>query len=225
MTDKELVPLFIPALGAILISAEDKKGSPLSEQKVIKTRDSSTVIMVSQEHAVKIAESRGYADIDPENCWYDWQMLRRKLDRKPDIDPGARFSYVNSTDDEFQKIAATARNTLSIFRDLLSKSAAKGISPLVKTLLSEPNYKAYMWLIVTANKTNSFEGEIFELPSEFKEFRVGQNIDVLDDEVQDWMINDSGTLYGGYSLRYSRSKMNETDKEAFDQYMGVKKYA
>lgn len=36
MTDKELVPLFIPALGAILISAEDKKVVHYQNKKLSK---------------------------------------------------------------------------------------------------------------------------------------------------------------------------------------------
>ena len=82
-----------------------------------------------------------------------------------------------------------------------------------------------MWLVVRSDNKSSFVGEIFELPSEFKEFRVGQTIEITDDEVQDWMINDDGTLYGGYSLRYSRSKMSVADREAFDRHVGVEKYA
>jgi hypothetical protein len=32
-------------------------------------------------------------DVDPENCWYDFQMLRRELGRRPDVDPGARVRH------------------------------------------------------------------------------------------------------------------------------------
>lgn len=225
MTEQDLLSLFMPALCTILISAEDKKGSPLSEQEVIEIRDKSAVIMVSHEHAAKMAESRGYSDIDPENCWYDWQMLRRDLGRKPDLDPGARFSKMRSSDEEFKKTVVSAKETLNVFRRMLAERNKGKIFPLVKTLLSEPGYRANMWLVVRSDNKSSFVGEIFELPSEFKEFRVGQTIEITDDEVQDWMINDDGTLYGGYSLRYSRSKMSVADREAFDRHVGVEKYA
>jgi hypothetical protein len=31
------------------------------------------------EHARKLEETRGYRDVDPENCWTEWQELRLEL--------------------------------------------------------------------------------------------------------------------------------------------------
>ena len=39
MSNEELVPLFIPALGTLLVSKEDMKGSPLDEDEVLAIRD------------------------------------------------------------------------------------------------------------------------------------------------------------------------------------------
>jgi hypothetical protein len=62
------VPVFIPALGTLLIHAEDLKGEPLSYGEVIRIRDKAACIMMRTEDARKLDESRGYRDIDPENC-------------------------------------------------------------------------------------------------------------------------------------------------------------
>ena len=78
--DTDLIPVFIPALGAILIAAEDNKREPLTIEEVVSIRDNSTCIMMTHADSAKLAESRGYNDIDPENCWYDWQMLRREIE-------------------------------------------------------------------------------------------------------------------------------------------------
>ena len=86
--DADLIPVFVPALGAILIAAEDQKGTPLTADEVISIRDKAACVMMSTSRAERLAESRGYDDIDPENCWYEWQMLRRELNRRPDLDPG-----------------------------------------------------------------------------------------------------------------------------------------
>lgn len=224
MSSDQLVPLFIPALGALLINVEDKKGSPLNEEEVLAVRDGATVMMVTKEHAESMAESRGYTDIDPENCWYDWQMLRRQLERRPDLDPGARFSLIRTEDDAFQATIATAQATLGEFRRLLS-TPSPSTFPLVKVLLSEPNHRAYIWLSVVEHSSAGFVGEIFELPSGFKDYKVGTRLEVANGNVQDWMINDDGTLYGGYSLRYARSTMSDTEKAAFDQHIGVNTFA
>lgn len=170
-----------------------------------------------------MAESRGYADLDPENCWYDWQMLRRKLGRKPDLDPGARFLFVRKADDEFQATIVAAQDTLGEFRRLLADTSHQRF-PLVKALLSETGYRAYIWLSVASHDSAGFIGEIFELPSEFKEYFVGDQIEVPDSDVKDWMINDEGKLHGGYSLRHARSKMTDAEKAAFDEHVGVDSY-
>jgi uncharacterized protein YegJ (DUF2314 family) len=224
MSDEELVPLFIPALCALLVSVEDKKGSPLNEEEVLAIRDDASVMMVTKTHAEAMAESRGYSDIDPQNCWYDWQMIRREMGRKPDLDPGARFSFVNKDDDEFQATISAARNSLDEFRLLLADSSHQRF-PLVKALLSEPDYRAFIWLSVVSYDSDGFVGEIFELPGEFKQYSVGARLEVPDRQVQDWMINDNGRLYGGYSLRYIRSKKTDAEKAAFDEHIGVDSYA
>ena len=36
-------------------------------------------MMMSVERARALAENRGYDDIDPENCWEEWQRLRIEL--------------------------------------------------------------------------------------------------------------------------------------------------
>jgi len=224
MSNEQPVPLFIPALGVLLINQEDQKGSPLSEEEVLAIRDAAAVVMVTKEHLEAMAESRGYTDIDPENCWYDWQMLRRELGRKPELDPGARFSLVDREDDAYQATITAARNTLGAFRSLLADSSSEKF-PLVKTLLSEPDYEAYIWLAVVSHDNASFVGEVFELPGDFKEYSIGTTVNVPNEEVQDWMINDDGTLHGGYSLRYSRAKMTDAEQAAFDKHLGVHSYA
>ena len=84
----ELVPVFMPALSALLLQAEDLKGSPLTPDEVMAIRDNANCAMTKHTVAEELNHSRGYVDIDPENCWYEWQYLRRELGRKPDLDPG-----------------------------------------------------------------------------------------------------------------------------------------
>lgn len=222
--DKKLVPVFMPSLSAILVNAEDMKGDPLDENEVLAIRDKASCIMMEVDHAEAMDKSRGYSDIDPENCWYDWQMLRREMGRKPDVDPGARFSFVRSEDEEYRKSINEAQGTLDSFRNMIH-SDKRELFPMVKVLLTEPNYRAHMWLLVREVNGSAFTGEIFELPHDFKEYKVGMRIEVPEREVQDWMINDNGTLFGGYSLRYSRSKMSDSEKLEFDRHIGVENYA
>lgn len=67
--EQKLVPVFMPALVALLLRAEESKGEPLTEQEVIAIRDEANCVMMPAAQAKKQEESRGYPDVDPENCW------------------------------------------------------------------------------------------------------------------------------------------------------------
>lgn len=223
MSQNDLLPLFVPPLSMVLEHAEDAKNSPLDEAEVLDIRDSASVIMMSRDDFNAMAQSRG-DDIDPENCWYDWQMLRRQLGRKPDLDAGAKVVFISNDDQEFQKTIASAQETLGAFRSMIGEPGAERF-PLVKVRLSEPGYHANIWLLVVATDEDGFVGRIFELPGDFTQYAKDMELTVPDNEVQDWMINDDGTLYGGYSLRYSRASMDEAERIAFDRHLGVSVYA
>ena len=226
MSDEEdLVPVFIPSLSAILVNAEDNKGSPLTKEEALEIRDKASVVMLSKQAAEQMNEKRGYSDIDPENCWYDWQMLRRETERKPDLDPGIRFSHLSSSDEEINSTVLEARETFGNFQALIDELVKGDVFPLVKTLIEEGGYKAHLWLYLVQIEGTKIIGELFEVPEELSSYKVGGRIEMNIGSLEDWMINDNGVLYGGYSLRYARSKMTQSEQERFDDHVGVEKYA
>lgn len=77
--DQDLVIVFIPALSPLLLEAENLKGSALTNDEVVRIRDNAVCVAVPRDVARAITESRGYADLDPENCWHQWQLLRREV--------------------------------------------------------------------------------------------------------------------------------------------------
>ena len=80
MSDSEELIIFpIPSLVATLLNRERAKGSPLTEQEVIQIRDACPARALRPEDVRKIEERRGYKDIDPENCWEEWQETRKDL--------------------------------------------------------------------------------------------------------------------------------------------------
>lgn len=68
--------IFIPPLITLLLNRECEKGSPLTEDEVNSIRDDATAISLDSETALAMMESRGYRDIDPENCWAEWLAFR-----------------------------------------------------------------------------------------------------------------------------------------------------
>ena len=77
--NEELLLVHVPALVAVLLNAENEKESALTESEVIEIRDSAQCIAMPMDVAEKVAEDRGYADINPENAWEEWQTVRKEL--------------------------------------------------------------------------------------------------------------------------------------------------
>lgn len=79
MSDDRLVIMPMPALVAVLLAKEREKGSPLTEAEVIAVRDAAVCVMTPHDVVARIAEKRGYGDIDPERAWEDWNAIRPSL--------------------------------------------------------------------------------------------------------------------------------------------------
>ena len=75
----DLVPVFIPALVALLLNQERAKGSSLTRAEVEELRDRSVVMQMGIETARTLAAERGYEDVDPELAWEQWRVARRTL--------------------------------------------------------------------------------------------------------------------------------------------------
>jgi len=223
--DEQLVPVFIPALGPLLIRAEDLKGEPLSRDEVIRIRDKAACIMMRIEDARKLNESRGYRDIDPENCWFEWQQLRRELSRKPDLDPGPRTNLIRSSDPEYQQTIRDAHATLGEFRGMLPTDGSPRPDAMVKTEIRQGDNKAFMWLSNTRVSGTSFIAEFFEISEEFTNYHVGDELAISEEALLDWMVNDNGVLYGAFSIRYYRLTLPEDERDEYDNYLGVTRYA
>lgn len=67
----------MPSLIALLVSAENEKGSVLTEEEVLAIRDGGHCVMSYVDVAIKVNEERGYNDIDPEDCWNQWVEYKK----------------------------------------------------------------------------------------------------------------------------------------------------
>jgi len=77
-SEDDLRPVFIPALVALLMRAEELNGAPLTRNQVIAIRDNANCVMMPASIKTEMEAERGYADIDPEKCWEEWLTLRGK---------------------------------------------------------------------------------------------------------------------------------------------------
>lgn len=219
----ELVQVFMPSLVSVLLRAEDHKGAPLTPEEAFEIRDKAAVVMMRPAVADEISTTRGYLDIDPENLWYDWQMLRRELGREPELDPGARVLFHSRSDDDVQAAEAAARASLGEFKNLVERHGVAAM-PTVKLFVEEPGYRGGLWLLVTAVRSTDFDAEFFEIPPGLEAHRVGETRRVDHSEVCDWMVNLDGSLFGGFTLRLHRESLREEDRVQFDRHLGVTRY-
>ncbi|AQT10777.1 hypothetical protein [Pseudomonas protegens] len=75
MTD-QLCLVFVPALVALLLNAENTKGMPLTEAEVLEIRDNAACVALPVAVALSMENQRGYRDLVAENCWEQWQQFR-----------------------------------------------------------------------------------------------------------------------------------------------------
>lgn len=73
------MPVPIPALVALLLRAEQLKGSPLTESEVSRIRDDAVCMTMTLDMKRALEEKRGYPDIDPGDAWNQWQVARVEL--------------------------------------------------------------------------------------------------------------------------------------------------
>ena len=72
----DLVLLYIPSLAALLTRAEELKGTPLTQEQVLRIRDAAHVVVSHPQPAAAVDQRRGYADVDPADAWESWQAIR-----------------------------------------------------------------------------------------------------------------------------------------------------
>jgi hypothetical protein len=72
----ELAFAFTPPLIALLGAAEERAGAPLTQQQVETIRDQAVCISLKVADVQKLERGRGYADLDPELAWPQWQLVR-----------------------------------------------------------------------------------------------------------------------------------------------------
>ena len=60
----------------MLLGLEKEKGAPLTEAEVLEARDNCVCMMLPMSQHFALAESRGYEDVDPDDCWNSWLAFR-----------------------------------------------------------------------------------------------------------------------------------------------------
>jgi hypothetical protein len=78
-TATELALTPIPPLLTLLVAMEKKAQRPLVRDEVLKVRESMVCMAMKHADARALEIARGYADLDPELAWEQWQLVRRRF--------------------------------------------------------------------------------------------------------------------------------------------------
>ncbi len=74
--EDRLEVIFAPDLLYLLRFKESEKGSCLTEEEVLKIRDNAICMTIASSRLREIEKSRGYKDVDPKNCWAEWNEYK-----------------------------------------------------------------------------------------------------------------------------------------------------
>ena len=73
------VPTIVPPLVAMLTAAERSAKRALTREEVAALVSEASAIALEPRHIREMERSRGYADIEPELAWEQWQVVRETL--------------------------------------------------------------------------------------------------------------------------------------------------
>jgi len=62
-----------------LLAAERSKGAPMTRDEVEQLVSESPAIAMELPDVLALERSRGYADIEPELAWEQWQIVRTSI--------------------------------------------------------------------------------------------------------------------------------------------------
>jgi len=141
---------------------------------------------------------------------------------------------ISNQDTDFQAAYTRASTTLPRFIEHIKSGIKASYSaklrfrdPDESERLGEDRF-VFLWLsgVYYHEAERVFSGSFFEIPAELQKWhQVGERLAFEGEDIFDWMVlTEDGRLFGGFTLRISRSKMPESQRADYDRYIGVTVY-
>lgn len=132
---------------------------------------------------------------------------------------------VEQNDKEMNQAMIQAKSTFQDFDRALKNKSSKYKNFMLKKAFNSNQGIEYVWLAEI--KYNSFKdkfiGIIVSDPLYETEIKVGELVEIDKKEISDWMFVDENNLvYGGYTLKILRNRLNEKEKKWFDEENNLK---
>lgn len=130
--------------------------------------------------------------------------------------------YVPSEDERMNWAIEKANLTLWYFEESLKNQQAYQNYFSIKVLITDDDDGEHIWLTDPHfdDEGNLF-GTVGNEPVNIRSVKFNQKIGIKRDLISDWMIIENGRLIGGYTIRAIRDGIEEKEKAAFDNSIGL----
>ncbi len=144
------------------------------------------------------------------------------------------FTLVSSSNPAMREAFAKCAATIPRFLSLMAEHGHTCCS--AKLRFRDPDESArrgedflfYLWLgsVHYHPDERLFSGTFFEVPPEFEKWhQVGKRLGFDAEDIFDWMVlTETGRLFGGHTLRVTRSLLPESQRADYDAHVGVRSY-
>ncbi|MFN8353432.1 MAG: DUF2314 domain-containing protein [Spirosomataceae bacterium] len=128
---------------------------------------------------------------------------------------------VTDTDNEMNDAIKTANLTLKKFNEALKSNNPNFRYFALKTRFDTPKGGEHIWISSISLKNDKYFGVVDNLPESTTEVKLGDTIQIKNDNISDWMYLENKKLRGGYTIRVLRNRMTEQERKQFDEENGV----
>jgi uncharacterized protein YegJ (DUF2314 family) len=128
---------------------------------------------------------------------------------------------VTDDDAEMNNAIKMANQTLDKFNDALKSENIDFKYFALKSRFKTPNGGEHIWVSNIRLKDDKYFGVVDNLPESTTDVKVGDTVQISNDNISDWMYVDGIKLRGGYTIRLLRKRMTEAERKQFDAENGV----
>jgi len=132
----------------------------------------------------------------------------------------ANIVFVSAEDASMNAERSRARATFATFTAELA-APHPDTHYSVKVMFQDGDAVEHLWVNRLAYQDGVLTGLIDSEPVHVANVRLGQRVQVLDDNVSDWLILRDDRYRGGYTIRLFRDRMTPSERQKFDSKMGA----
>jgi uncharacterized protein YegJ (DUF2314 family) len=123
---------------------------------------------------------------------------------------------VTDNDTEMNEAIKTAKQTLDKFNSALMSSNPDFKYFALKSHFKTTNGGEHIWVSNISLKDKKYYGVVDNLPESTTEVKIGDTIQIVNENISDWMYIENQKLFGGFTIRLLRKRMTEAERKKFD---------